>query len=57
MYGIRAENRNTNVRVMITEPMTLSEANEWEPTSVIKKRYRYFRVVHYRGCKETIYND
>lgn len=53
-YGIRAENRTTKERVMITDPMTLEKAESWKPTSQIKKRYRYFRVVNYRGRREYV---
>lgn len=52
VWGIRAENRETKERVMITEPMTISEAQSWKPTSLHKKRYRYFRVCRYRGKYE-----
>lgn len=48
-YGIRAENRKTKQRVMITEPMTLENAEAWKPSSFQKKFYKYFRVVKYNG--------
>ena len=53
MYGIKAENRITNERVFITQPMTLVEALAWEATYQLKKRYKYFRVARYRGKYES----
>lgn len=51
-YGIRAENRKTKERVMITSPMTLDEAEKWKPKPHHKKSYRYFRVCRYSGKSE-----
>lgn len=51
-YGIRAENRITKKRVMITQPMSLREAEAWKPSSSTKKLYKYFRVVKYNGIYE-----
>lgn len=52
-YGIRAENRSTKTRVMITHPMPLQEAEAWKPSSIQKKLYKYFRVVKYNGKYES----
>lgn len=51
-YGIRAENRKTKERVMITSPMTLKEAENWKPRPQHKKAYKYFRVCRYSGKSE-----
>lgn len=48
-YGIRAENRKSKERVMITQPMSLQNAEAWKPSSFQKKTYKYFRVVKYSG--------
>lgn len=48
-YGVSATNRKTKERVMVTEAMTLREAEEWKPKPLHKKYYKYFRVCRHRG--------
>jgi hypothetical protein len=50
-YHIVAEDKKTNKRIPVTDSMSLEQAKQWKPMSVMKKSYKYFRVVRIKLIK------
>jgi len=48
LYAIRAENRATKKREIITGPMSKEHADSWKPSG-LKRFFRYFRVVQIKS--------
>lgn len=48
LYCIKATNRRTGVREIITYPMPLKKAKAWKPTPLKKIYHKNFRVCKYK---------